>query len=194
MFFDHPKRLIFVHNPKTGGRSIIKLLELDDSESFRFAHMSCDIIRNKIVQNDWDKFFSFCVVRNPWRRYVSLHNFQRSPAYAAMMGNNLSSNLAGRFELNDWIEYNALSPQKANWFGIDQKRWWSGVTKVYRFEELEAAHIELSRKFDLNAPLPHENASPPMPQDGFDALNDRSKAIIAEIERETIEEFGYVAK
>ncbi|WP_156502156.1 sulfotransferase family 2 domain-containing protein [Erythrobacter sp. HI0063] len=192
MFFDHPNRVIFIHNPKTGGRSIAKLFDFDDSEPFRFAHISPVVIRKKFFQSDWNNFFSFCFVRNPWRRYVSLYNFQRSATYAAMMNNNFSSTIARHFLLNEWIEYNTLSPQKANWFGVDQKLWWSGVTKAFRFEEIDRAHSELAHKFNLSNFLPHENASPLSESPDVDRLSDRSKDIIAELDRETIDEFGYV--
>ncbi|NCP14056.1 MAG: sulfotransferase family protein [Sphingomonadales bacterium] len=193
MYLDHPKKLVFVHNPKTAGRSIVRLLRLDDADSFRFAHVYASTIRSKFLQDDWDQFFSFCVVRNPWERYVSLYKFQRSPMYAAMLRNNLSSLIAGRFGLNDWIEYNAMSEAKANWFGIDQKRWWEGVTTVFRFEDIEAAMQELAARFGSTVAVPHENASKASGRAFTEQLNDRSKAIIAELDRATIEEFGYVA-
>lgn len=193
MFFDHPKKLVFVHNPKTAGRSIIRLLNLDDSESFRFAHMSSDLIRKKFYQSDWDQFFSFCIVRNPWERYISLYKFQRSPKYAALMRNNYSAMIAARFDLNDWIEFNALADQKSNWFGVDQKNWWNGVTKAYRFEQIQAACKELSDKFQVAATIPHDNASPRSEASDQMRLNDRSKAIIADMDRATIEAFHYAA-
>ncbi|MBA4767224.1 MAG: sulfotransferase family 2 domain-containing protein [Porphyrobacter sp.] len=193
MYLDHPRKLAFVHNPKTGGRSIVKLLGFDDTDSFRFAHVYANTFRKKFLQDDWDKFFSFCVVRNPWERYVSLYRFQRSAIYAAMLRNNHSSVVAGRFGINEWIEYNAMADAKANWFGIDQKRWWEGVTQVYRYEDLVSAMQELAARFGSVVPIPHDNASPVADSASRDELNDRSKAIIADLDRATIDKFGYVA-
>ncbi|MBD2840968.1 sulfotransferase family 2 domain-containing protein [Erythrobacter rubeus] len=192
MFFDHPKSLIFVHNPKTGGRSIIKFLGLDDSEPFRFAHAPSELIRKKFFQSDWDKFFSFAFVRNPWERYASLYRFQRSPAYAAMMGNNFSAVIAARFDLNEWVEFNARSETKSNWFGMDQQLWWRGVSKVYRFDQLAEAREALANRFGTTGALPHENSTPSHRGMGSADFTDRSMSIIADLDRATIEEFGFV--
>lgn len=191
MFIDHSKRIVFVHNPKTAGRSVAEFMSFDDSAPFRFAHAPAELIRNRIFQNDWSQFFSFCVVRNPWDRYVSLYYFQRSERYAALLKNNASSKIARKFELNDWIEFNVGSAVKSNWFGVEQSEWWRGVTEVYRYEKLPELFEDLRSRFGITRPSTHRNRNTEASHKSREELSTRSIEIIAGLERDTIEEFGY---
>lgn len=62
------KKILFVHIPKTAGTSIVSLFE-GNCNFNRFKHRD---VRSKV--KDFD--FSFCVVRNPYDRLISLYNYQ----------------------------------------------------------------------------------------------------------------------
>jgi len=191
MFVDHQKHLVFSHNPKTGGRSVIDFIGFDDSAPFRLAHMPTKVIHQKIFQDEWPKFFSFCVVRNPWERYVSLYYFQRSQFYREIQNNNRSAQIAARFELNEWVEYNFLSNERSNWFGLDQITWWEGVAKAYRFERIAELFEDLSDQFGISKSPCHQNQNTEARPGDRGRLNDRSINIIGELDGATIREFGY---
>lgn len=191
MFVDHRRRLVFSHNPKTGGRSVIDFVGFDDTAAFRLAHMPTHVIHRKIFQDSWSDFFSFCVVRNPWERYVSLYYFQRSQAYREILKNNRSAQIAAHFQLNEWIEYNFSSEDRSNWFGIDQIIWWQGVAKVYRFERLSELFDDLSSRYGISKSPRKRNVNNEFKTINRARLTDRSINIIGELDKATIQEFGY---
>jgi len=65
------KKFAFIHIQKTGGDSIEKLLRaaFPGLTSFDPRHMGALRAREEI--EDWDEYYSFAFVRNPWDRLVS---------------------------------------------------------------------------------------------------------------------------
>lgn len=97
MIISHQRRSVFVHVPKTGGRSISEFLQVDwpDAQGKKLripveaeadirdlakrnpqliwnaVHLPASELRLRLP--DWDKYKSFAFVRNPWDRVVSLY-------------------------------------------------------------------------------------------------------------------------
>lgn len=74
MLASRQRRLIFIHNQKTGGRSIehclrrhIPDLEVLLPHDHAYATDGID----RIGRPEWDRYYSFGFVRNPWARLVS---------------------------------------------------------------------------------------------------------------------------
>lgn len=83
---------IFVHITKTGGTSVEEMLELDhDTETDpsvlremllnrmdgdnAYQHFVPRDMRRMISEAEWDKFYKFTIIRNPYSRAVSSFNF-----------------------------------------------------------------------------------------------------------------------
>lgn len=67
----HKNKLIFIHIPRTGGTSILKLMagkekERDHSPWFQYKN-SCPWA--------FKHYFKFAIVRNPWDRFVSVYKY-----------------------------------------------------------------------------------------------------------------------
>lgn len=91
-------QLVFVHNPKTAGGSIGQLLQRYQAQgaktpynrllakfpfpravtrSYWPVHASARYIRARMEKNDWDRYTSFSIVRNPYDLAISHYEFVR---------------------------------------------------------------------------------------------------------------------
>ena len=88
------KYLLFIHIPKTGGEFVqskynfyehwknnkiyknrYKLKKFENNNNFCFGHSDINIIlKNKIISKDfYNNSFKFCIVRNPYSRFLSIY-------------------------------------------------------------------------------------------------------------------------
>ena len=68
----HNLRCVLVHVPKTGGISISSVLKsIDGGDNCRESHV--------VHESDLDlqDYFKFCIVRNPWDRFLSCYFYFR---------------------------------------------------------------------------------------------------------------------
>jgi len=64
------QRGIFVHNPRTGGTTITRHLG-PLAPRMILAHGTSEFVRTTIGKGNWNHFFKFGFVRNPWEKHVS---------------------------------------------------------------------------------------------------------------------------
>ena len=168
---DHDKRLIFVHIQKTGGNAICTALGERPSppEKHFFARDLIEVYG----QHNWNTYFKFAIVRNPWDRLVSWwsmidanrsvlekkqhwSNFQRFIVERARTFDEFLENCD--VEINDkdgkkWIYRNQ----------IDYLADTSGrllVDYVGRFESLQQDFDFITKKtLGHSVPIPHVNRS-----------------------------------
>ncbi|ACH83979.1 MULTISPECIES: sulfotransferase family 2 domain-containing protein [Acidithiobacillus] len=148
MYFDQSKRLLFIHNPKTGGSSIRRILSLHDHGNARFIHVSTYELKDCILQELWDQYFIFAMVRNPWQRIVSLYYYHRSVGYARWAGLTDHHLLARYYNFSEWMDFN-LKHEKSIWFGIPQNIWIDGVPNVGMYESFDDFISSICQKFDV---------------------------------------------
>ena len=105
--------LLFIHIPKTGGefiqskynfyqhwknskvyKNVYKLKYFENNENFCFGHADIKLIlENKIISKDfYNKSFKFCIVRNPYDRFLSIYlYFSKSTEYCKnILDHNIS--------------------------------------------------------------------------------------------------------
>jgi len=94
-------KFIFIHIPKTGGTSIAEpdfksgqgalIGQLGDDDHVQAGHIRAVGLRKCMLEN-WDEYFKFAFVRNPWDRMVSLyHYFLQDPEKAdSILGRQLA--------------------------------------------------------------------------------------------------------
>ena len=82
----HSKKFVFVHIPKTAGTSITNVLdsycEIKPNHNVNspfYYHASVIELKNFFnkMEWDWDDYFKFTFVRNPWDRLVSYYEFSK---------------------------------------------------------------------------------------------------------------------
>jgi hypothetical protein len=69
MAISHTHKLIFVHNPKCAGTSIIRYFDMED-----WGHANASESKDRYSKY-WDEYKKFTVVRNPWDRFYSNYRY-----------------------------------------------------------------------------------------------------------------------
>jgi hypothetical protein len=198
-------RTIFIHIPKTGGQSIERvflrvhglawdargrLLRRENTDPSkgppRLAHLyareylSC----GHVSPEEFDAFFKFAVVRNPWARAVSAYKYMtegRVVPFAAFV-----RDLGLR--VGDSAQARQLDPQATYVRSVDRVLI---VDRVLRFENLSAEFAEVGRKiFGREEPLPVTNVSRDR-RDYRTFYNDATAEIVARAYADDIASFGY---
>jgi chondroitin 4-sulfotransferase 11 len=137
-------------------------------------------------REQFNNYFKFGFVRNPWDRVVSLYERKE----ALELRNKMSFE-----EFVDWIQYSSAtcvhsSPHRyqLDWF-VDP----NGVVLadfIGRFEQLEQDWKIIARKLGVKEDLPRTRANP-RERHYTEYYNSETRAIIAEKFKVDIEHFGY---
>jgi hypothetical protein len=222
MRISHRHRFVFLASPKTGSRSVRKLLdahseihgrpadELNGDFPF-YNHMRPLELRDVFESRGWDfdDYFKFVMVRNPWSKLVSLYEM-----YAFREGGQLSRlrSRSARYEgfqawlrtvdptgggsggvapakiENDVIRFGALS--YVGFVGDERGRLL--VDEVIKLEEIESRLPPLFER--LGVPLP-----PRVPRTGRGRywdhyrayFDDETRRYVGTLYAEDIKRFGY---
>lgn len=67
------KKIIFIHAPRTSGTSIEKSILNGKLVPDTMKHLRASQFK-KMFHEDWDKFYKFTIVRNPWDRVISMYH------------------------------------------------------------------------------------------------------------------------
>lgn len=70
--------LVFIHNPKVAGNSLIKLLGIELEKGNSTSHQTPTFLVNK---KDWETYFSILAVRHPIDRLISSYNYHTKGSY-----------------------------------------------------------------------------------------------------------------
>ena len=220
MIIDKDKRFVFVHNPRTGGTSVRKVIEkyqdyglhskirLDLMETnfkdIKFSH--ADHCSADLMPNIQDYGYVFTCVRNPFSRTYSYYQKLSKGAgiESRKIGYENLSELIGAdvptFEdIVDEMYDMWSSPNPAYRYGsmlvYPYDFWTDGVDTVIRFEDLHDIDTwsQLMHKcgIDNNAPRPHENRACTDPFDYRAHYTDSMKKKIHRIFQKEIETYGY---
>lgn len=142
--------------------------------------------RRETGRRQFDSYFKFGFVRNPWDRVVSL--YERTEAL--QLRNEMSFE-----QFVDWIQYSSAtcvhsSPHRyqLDWF-VDPN---GNVLADFigKFERLHEDWAFVAQKLSLNEKLPHRRANP-RERHYTEYYSPRTRAIIAEKFKLDIERFGY---
>jgi sulfotransferase famil protein len=233
----HQYRCIFIHIPKNAGQSIehvfLKLLDLDwdtraplllrynDRPELgppRLAHLkACEYVRYKYVtKQQFDDYFKFSFVRNPWDRTVSIYTYfgwQRYIDFKTFVVKKLPNEV---WRDNHWF----VGPQSDFICDVNGH---VAVDLLGKFENLTADFNAVCQRLGLPpTELPHVNTSKKQPAkvrlnrnlfsdarwlyhtrtipsfktirqftDYRDYYDDESKEVVAELYQKDIELFGY---
>ena len=152
-------KTIFIHIPKTAGTSLVNAIYNINPE----GHKSVMFFK-EIFRNNFNNFFKFCFVRNPYNRLYSSYMFLKKGGVNIHDINAYNKYLSCYKDFEDFV-LNGLSEEligeiihftPQTYFICDN----SGsiiVDFIGRFESLEKDVAKLSKILDMEINLPHLN-------------------------------------
>jgi len=176
---------VFIHINKTGGTSIEKALKLG------FEHRTALEKIEELGREEWDRRFSFAVVRNPWDKVVSHYSY-RIKTNQTDLGRN-------PIPFREWViraygEHESFYYDQPRMF-MPQLRWIADeernilVSFVASLENLQMDWEVICRRIGVKATLPHVKKSVHRPY--HELYDDETKAIVAREFAEDLDAFGY---
>ena len=156
----YDKKFIFVHINKTAGTSMEKALadygvkKLEEKGDLKFElnynqsqHFNCDEYK-KYLGSEYDDYFKFTVVRNPFDRVVSYYY-----GGAIQKGLNFKDWVVDRYLNENYKDYIRMYSDYTHWFDKDE------LNYVLKFENLDQDFIKLKETLDLNCELGKANVN-----------------------------------
>lgn len=175
MLVSHKLKLIFVHIPKNAGTFIYYLLKqldknlvviynYDNVYKIPTHHNRMKSIK-QICHFDTSKYLTFCVIRNPIDRIISLYFYikgnQAYPTYSIVKNLDFKEFVEYKFNNRDFLETNYINQEQ---FIYDDDNQTILVNKVIRFENLKSELLDILSKRNVNT----DNIS-------FDKINTSNK-------------------
>ena len=165
--------------PRSPGRRLVDLARRRKAPLFR-NHMPAARIRALLPRSTWDTYFKFCFDRNPWDRAISL--------YYWLGGQRRFDSIA------DFLRSGVERPlSNFDRYAIDGR---VAVDRVFRYEDMEEALGQISRRLDLARPLtlPDQRAKGTSRTDRRpyrDVLTEEERDLIADLCAREIRLLGY---
>jgi hypothetical protein len=184
------QKILFIHIPKTGGKSIRKAMGIT-----RANHATYMDYKRLIGEDQLKECFIFSLVRNPEERIVSTWKYLLAGGNKSKEDGDLQKALINSHkDINDFIARSLHTPPfKNNVFFKPQSSFLEDETGCIpaRITTIQLEHINQERTFLLEKTgienIPHINKSP---QENI-LLTDRSKEIIQEVYIKDFFNFGY---
>ena len=201
MIISHSKQFIFLKSAKTASTSTERLFETvcnfgEDIIGWRgppprpeeveyYNHMNLNQLKEKIDEDDWNTYYKFGNVRNPWDRIVSVYFFRKD-----VLSKNPHNNTDwGDGESFEQFVLTRKLPSKLSVF-------FDGFTEIdffIRFENIKEDIMAVSDTLNLNLKidlLPHTHEGV-REKDYKSYYNAETKDFVAQEYAEDIEKFGY---
>ncbi|MEM1324850.1 MAG: sulfotransferase family 2 domain-containing protein [Bacteroidota bacterium] len=201
MLLSHHRRFIFIHNYKVAGTSIrAALAPYQYSLSERLLrkigkkpnaplshddHLQATAIQQLIPSPQFEQYFKFGFVRNPWDWQVSLYRYTLQ--HSAHKQHEMVSKMSGFEEYMHWRVEHDVQLQKDFFYNENGE---CLVNFIGRFESLATDFQYICQQIGIKAQLPHHNKS----RDDHAFLkhyNAATLALITQYYQEDIEAFGY---
>jgi hypothetical protein len=203
MLISRRRKFIFIHIQKTGGSSIERVIKelVPDAYSILGTHDHASWAKREI-KAEWDQYFKFAFVRNPWDRLVSWYTMI---AQGALIHTKYDLNRLWQYVLDNSTNFDEficnctgviddVDGRKS--FMYNQKDYLTNedgqviVDFIGRFETLgRDAESVLTRLGLPGVPLPHINISNHRHYSEY--YSDKTKNVIAERYARDISFFGY---
>ncbi|HBH54264.1 MAG TPA: chondroitin 4-O-sulfotransferase [Planctomycetaceae bacterium] len=189
--FDH-HRCLFIHVPKTAGYSIGQALFGGVT-----GHDPLRRLWLLYASAEFDQYFKFAFVRNPWERLVSAHEYflqDRQPPGTQ----NWVRQQFGHFRdfdefVKHWVPRRAMRSEQPHFHTQSSFVTLGGhvaVDFLGRMENLEEDFATIARRLGQEVSLPRMNATP-RDRPYRDYYTAASRQIVAEVYAEDIQRFGY---
>lgn len=190
-------RCIFVHVPKTAGVSISREL----FGNLSGGHTPIATYERVFSKRDFESFFKFAFVRNPWDRLYSAYRFLKSGGMSEGDRRWAEQNLSGITGFSEFVtDHLRRSRILSSSHFIPQYRFLCRpgskqvlVDFVGRYESLDRDFRTVKQRMGLDTPggLPHFNRGKSGAGDYRAAYTPETRRVVADVYREDIELFHY---
>jgi chondroitin 4-sulfotransferase 11 len=197
----HQYRCIFIHIPKTAGKSV--------SHALGFGwpgHKDISLYAEELKPEVFQSFFKFAVVRNPWDRLVSEFNYQQKKKRPKKDKLFVFDGKGSTREFGDWVRTAFENPfhyRGADWAGdvsphihrwSPQVDWISvngkiAVDFVARIENMQQDFGVICQKLGLAARLEHRNSKFHWHYSHY--YDDATRDLVGKYYARDVEAFGY---
>ena len=188
-------KCIFIHIPKCGGISLNKTLFGTQGVS----HVNIRAYEMILSKKDFDSYFKFTIVRNPWDKLLSAYNFLKSGGLCEEDRYFFDTELSSFPDFNsfvmNWINkkniYKIAHFYPQSYFICDYRRK-NVMNYIGHLEDMENSYKYISRKLDINRDLLHENKTVLKAKCGYrDIYSNESMHIVGEVYGHDIRLLGY---
>jgi hypothetical protein len=199
----HSKRFIFIHIPKSGGTSVEWALRkhgvwIDDDtkhEGIYYKHATARDLK-RMLSDEFDKYFKFTVVRNPWDWAVSNYAFNRGLHGSFLRHTQYTAtpripDWAKDWSFKQWLRWwiDTCSPLQSNM--LTDSNGQLLVNHAIRFEDLRSQFYRVCWRMRV-LPRPLQHIYKTTGRTHFESYyDDESRRWVAEHFAEDIKRFGY---
>ena len=149
-------KCFFIHIPKTGGSSVGCTMGIKNSVANILNHKDDHLTvveAMKYFPKEWNEYFKWTIVRNPWDRFVSMYHFRKKKNYSEFIQNKeLKFDKWLKIILIDRAYENQIS--QSSLIKIENK---IAVDFVARYENLRRDFKYISKTIGFSGKLIHVN-------------------------------------
>ena len=185
---------IFVHIPKTAGVSVNYALY----GNLGGSHRSIAQYELAFSARDFDRYFKFCFVRNPWDRTYSAYRFLKRGGMDEEDRRWAAGNLSGFADFEEFV---------TKWLNEENVKTWMHfwpqhtllrsrldgrirIDYVGRFESLTADFMFVAKRLGIDATLPRTNSSGSVAS-YRDAYGRKTREIVGKVYNDDVQLFDY---
>jgi hypothetical protein len=161
-------------------RDFINVMRLKRLKPLCFAHMPARDLRPLLGEKIWNSYYKFCFERNPWDRLVSMYYWRNQKEPRPTISEFLDTAIPA-----------VLKEKGRDVYCINDK---VAVDKIYLFENLQEAIVDIKNRLDLPEPLMLPRAKGGVRQDirhYSEILTGAEKERIEKMFQAEIDMFGY---
>jgi len=190
-------RCIFVHIPKAAGISVSQGL----FGNLGGGHVSIAVYRIVFPKEEFDSYFKFAFVRNPWDRLLSAYTFLKQGGVDELDRRWWADHGLARYRnfeefVTGWVNRDNV---ETGLHFLPQYRYICApftrticVDFVGRYEHIERDYAYVRERLGLpSAELPHLNRTPTPAGDFHEHYSAQTREIVQNVYREDIELFDY---
>tara|TARA_B100002052_G_C15886579_1_gene601863 strand:- start:4753 stop:5475 length:723 start_codon:yes stop_codon:yes gene_type:complete len=191
----HDNSCIFVHIPKTAGISLSKSIFGDQSDT---THLSVRRLRLLFDKNEFNNYYKFTFVRNPWDKLFSCYRYLKNGGDSNYHTNWINNELNNYNDFNSFVEkwvnykniytFSHFLPQ--SWFIVNSNNE-INVDFIGRYENLNKDFQKICSELSIKPDLKYYNKSDKIKLNYKDYYNQKSIDIVYKVYKEDIKRFKY---
>lgn len=187
---------IFIHIPKTGGTTVLRMFGLEacpkhiffNNDAYEYDHASACIVKAAMPYR-YKQCYKFTIVRNPYDRLLSEFAWKKQDGDKRVF--DVSSTVFGDFvtRLHQNFDQVLGKPHRENSHFIPQNRFVLDDVEVFNFEQINECFESLSKRFGVPVLTTKINQSRHQPYESY--YDDYLKNMVYDMYYSDFKLFGY---